>query len=264
VKFLLVTGREPKLNEFFENQEVGQGPGDWIDGAGHSAKIRITDEGRNVIHGGKSALVTISARGGFVDRKFSAFGDSITRGTGYGDLAADGSDAYINQYAAAYDFVTDWTRNEDGGGRFGVLKWAIEELPERIKGMDYAVLAFGVHNAKRYDEYGVPILPVFMEQYRQLIRRTKELGAEPIGWVMTRRGDVDLATQRAWAKAQERICIAEGIRYVNAWDALDLSPFDDAYQDQDTRQYHTDLVHPIAAGQAKLAEAVARAFGYIG
>ena len=191
------------------------------------------------------------------------FCDSIGRGTGYGDLNADGSDAFINQYMSLYNPKTVWTRNEDGGGNVGITKWALSELESRIKGMEYCILAFGVHNAKENDRYGMPILNEFLYQYKQLIRETKKLGIEPIGWVQTRRGDTDYETQKSWAIAQRDLCVSEGVRFINAWDALDTLPFDGEFTDQDSSLYHTDLVHPITAGHTNLAEAVYNAIGTV-
>lgn len=195
--------------------------------------------------------------------KAYSFGDSITRGTGYGDLNADGSDSYTMQYAANYDKVTRWTRNIDGGGSVGYINWGLAELPDRIASQeaDAVLLAFGVHDAGALERYGTPDVDDYLRHYRHAILLCKDMKVEPIGWVMTRDTRRSIDVQRRMAYAAERLFIAEGVRYVNAWDATDQSPFNDQLDEAKLLNFHTDGVHPITAGHTMIAKQLARTFG---
>lgn len=172
---------------------------------------------------------------------FYAFGDSLTRATGSGDLDASGSDCYILQYRDAYDPYRIVGHNSDGGSMTST--WGLTHIASYGSNADHVFIMFGDNDPGAGINAATSAQNLEGMYYTVLNRGdTPYILLPPI----MSSGTLDLATIG-------NTLAANGTPFIKMYDALDSVPGNNQLDSYDGA-YMSDGVHPNATGHQLMAD----------
>lgn len=187
---------------------------------------------------------------------YYAYGDSITRATGYTDLNMSGDDCYIMQMVSRhYNNTRTASHNIDGGGQ--TSEWGLSNFGSHFtQGTSVVVIEFGVNDlAKDVTAEACAANLVRMHDY------TVSNESTCIVIVQTLMTDNDLSyrdlpAQREYIRVIEAALDAAGVQYIRGYDTVDTTPGNAVPDSPDLSFYASDGVHLNVAGQALLGDAL--------
>ena len=188
---------------------------------------------------------------------YYAYGDSITRSTGYGDLPADGSANYALQMRDMYDPCAPAGHNTDGGGQWSGWGWANIETHINTSSFPsdkrpVVIVMFGVNDQK------LSIVPrqyatemIWMQRYIE----GNGSYAVPVLPTLVRNGTLNFTweNQSYWLQQVEKNLTRNNIWFIKGYDAVDSIPFNDQL-DQFNQTNYAEGIHPNVTGQRMIAD----------
>ncbi|MFA5456942.1 MAG: DUF2341 domain-containing protein [Synergistaceae bacterium] len=185
---------------------------------------------------------------------YYAFGDSITAGYGYDDLAPDGSEAYIMQLRDNHDSTNTANHNLDGFGK--TTSWAVSQLPSKLALGDihWFVFMFGTNDVQH--DPGWSSAEAVGNMYLDMCEDIRDAGAVPVPCMIILQPSSVVAynTQVSFIQTVESIMEANDQPYIKLYDAIDTVPFNGVIDAYNQSNYPTNNVHPSDVGHYWMGE----------
>jgi len=183
---------------------------------------------------------------------YYAFGDSITRGTGYADLDPSGRDCYLLQMVRQYHPDASADHNMDGGGKSS--SWGAAQIGLHLRpGTKIFIIMFGT-NDERIDPEVTADNLIAMKDY------IEAHGADAVLCIPPLEREQPGIPGSSQESQQRRIAVVEGILasrnviFVRMYDAIDSIPDNGQLDDLAGEYYADDGIHPNREGHRRMAE----------
>lgn len=188
----------------------------------------------------------------FSNPEYYAYGDSMTRAAGSGDLNPDGSDCYIFQMVNTFKKGSVADHNMDGASK--TSSWGLENFESHFpKGVRYFIIFFGANDRDIEPSVTASNL-IEMKEKVERRNATAIIVLSPLVNPNEKLPNTTVINQTARLLAIQQILDGKNISYVKMYDALDSIPKNNRIDSLNLSHFTSDGIHPGKQGQKRMAE----------